>query len=220
VYTIGNINTDGNVVAAGSLSASSLTSPTITGAYVVASGSVSASSLVSPTITGGSGTTQTLVYKTTSGVGATGADHIFQVGNNGGTEAMRILNNGKVGIGTATPSEALTVNGNVLASNVTVSSDMKLKNIFETISSIDNINTIKYEWKDGRDDRVHIGYGAQEVERILPDAVYTDVEGLKAVNYDEVHTYKIMQLEQVVKELQRQNAELKKLISRKRRIRK
>lgn len=65
-------------------------------------GAVTATSIASPSITGGSGTTQSVTYKTTTGVGASGADHIFQVGNNGATEAMRITNGGNVGIGTGT----------------------------------------------------------------------------------------------------------------------
>lgn len=60
--------------------------------------------LTAPLLIGGTGTTSTLTYKTTSGVGVTGADHIFQVGNNGATEAMRIQNNGNIGIGTASPN--------------------------------------------------------------------------------------------------------------------
>src|SRR3990167_2137031 len=51
-------------------------------------------SLVTPTIIGGTGTTSDLNLKTTSGVGATGADMHFLVGNNGATEAMTILNSG------------------------------------------------------------------------------------------------------------------------------
>lgn len=62
-----------------------------------------ATSVTTPLLIGGSGTTQTLTYKTTTGVGAAGADHIFQVGNNGATEAMRILNSGFVGVGTNKP---------------------------------------------------------------------------------------------------------------------
>lgn len=68
-------------------------------------------SITSPLHIGGSGTTQTLTYKTTTGVGATGADHIFQVGNNGATEAMRIFNNGRVSIGTTLSGNQLTVAG-------------------------------------------------------------------------------------------------------------
>ena len=68
-------------------------------------GAIAAStSLTTPLLIGGSGTTQTLTHKTTTGIGAAGADHIFLVGNNGATEAMRILNSGNIGIGTAAPS--------------------------------------------------------------------------------------------------------------------
>lgn len=78
-------------------------------------------SLYSPLIVGGSGTTQTLTFKTTTGVGATGADMHFLVGNNGGTEAMTILNNGFVGINTITPSVALEVKDGVISINQTTS---------------------------------------------------------------------------------------------------
>lgn len=59
------------------------------------------------TLIGGTGATDDLVARTTSGVGATGADMVFQVGNNGATEAMRILNNGRVGVGAAAPGSQL-----------------------------------------------------------------------------------------------------------------
>lgn len=57
-----------------------------------------------PILIGGTGTTSTLTLRSTSGVGTTGADIIFQTGNNGATEAMRIANAGDISIGTATPA--------------------------------------------------------------------------------------------------------------------
>lgn len=68
-------------------------------------------STITPLIIGGSGTTQSLIYRTTTGVGTVGADHIFQTGTGGATEAMRILNSGFVGIGTNTPTATLHVSG-------------------------------------------------------------------------------------------------------------
>ncbi len=61
-----------------------------------------------PKIIGGTGATSTLTYQPTSGVGTTGADHIFLAGNNGATEAARITNAGFVGIG-RTPSYMLDI---------------------------------------------------------------------------------------------------------------
>jgi len=61
------------------------------------------------TIAGGTAVTDTLTLKPTTGVGTTGADIIFKVGNNGATEAMRLLNNGYFGVGTPSPTEPFTV---------------------------------------------------------------------------------------------------------------
>lgn len=63
------------------------------------------------TAIGGTGTTDGITIQTTSGVGAAGADIHFLVGNNGATEAMTILNNGNVGIGTDAPDKELHVSG-------------------------------------------------------------------------------------------------------------
>ena len=77
-----------------------------TGAFTTATASTS---LRTPLLIGGTTTTSPLTYQPTSGVGTTGADHIFKVGNNGATEAMRILNNGNLGIGTSTPTTSLEI---------------------------------------------------------------------------------------------------------------
>lgn len=72
-----------------------------------------------PSIAGGSSTTSTLQLRPTSGAGTTSADIVFQVGNNGATEAMRVTGNATVGIGTSAPSATFEVansSGNVPAS--------------------------------------------------------------------------------------------------------
>src|SRR3990167_3728113 len=77
-------------------------------------------SLTVPLVIGGTGTTSTLSLRSTSGVGAAGADIIFQVGNNGATEAMRILNSGNVGIGTTGPAANLEITGNAVISRAAI----------------------------------------------------------------------------------------------------
>lgn len=52
-------------------------------------------------ILGGTGITSSLTLQSTRGVGALTADIIFKVGNNGATEAFRVLNSGNIAIGRA-----------------------------------------------------------------------------------------------------------------------
>jgi hypothetical protein len=74
--------------------------------------------ITTPLIIGGTGTTSSLTYRTTTEVGTTNADHIFQVGNNGATEAMRILNSGNIGIGIASPLTKFQISdGNSIAAS-------------------------------------------------------------------------------------------------------
>lgn len=87
-----------------------------TGVLTFATAPTFTTSITDPLIIGGTGTASTLTYRTTSGAGATDA-HIWQIGNNGATEAMRIIASGNVGIGTTTPQYKLAVNGSLGALN-------------------------------------------------------------------------------------------------------
>lgn len=82
------------------------TSPTIATPTITTSATV-------PLVIGGTTTTSTLTLRATSGVGTTGSNIVFQVGNNGANEAMRVLDSGYVGIGTASPASPLDVAGTV-----------------------------------------------------------------------------------------------------------
>ena len=83
------------------------TSPTITTPTIATSATV-------PLVIGGTGTTSDLSLQTTSGVGATGADMHFLVGNNGATEAMTILNSGDIGVGNPNPVSLLSLRKDVV----------------------------------------------------------------------------------------------------------
>jgi hypothetical protein len=104
--TVTNLTGTASININGTVGATTAT----TGAFTTATASTS---VTTPLLIGGTTTTSPLTFKTTTGVGATGADHIFQVGNNGATEAMRILNNGNIGAGVSSPSVKLDVNGKI-----------------------------------------------------------------------------------------------------------
>ena len=86
-----------------------MTDETGTGALVFGTSPTFTTSAIAPLVIGGTTTTSPLALRSTSGVGAAGADIIFQTGNNGATEAMRVLNSGNVGIGTSAPDYKLKI---------------------------------------------------------------------------------------------------------------
>ena len=122
-FTVGVTSSELGLTAAGGLKIGSTTSAVSSVAGAVVIGDMTAAttvaigagklnagtSVTAPLVLGGTSTTQDLTLQTTSGIGASGADMHFLVGNNGATEAMTILNSGNVGIGTTTPDGLLHV---------------------------------------------------------------------------------------------------------------
>jgi hypothetical protein len=90
------------------------------------------------TISGGTAANSTLVLQgntASSGNTATNASIQFMVGDSGGTTAMTILNNGRVGIGTAAPTNSLTIpsTGNGVA-------------IYNTVDQTTNTESLNMQW--------------------------------------------------------------------------
>jgi len=102
ITTIGTIST-------GTVPASHVSAGTFgTGAYVIDT------SLTNPLLIGGTSTKSTLTFRTSSGNSTTNSDFIWQTGNNGATERMRMLNAGNLIIGGTTlvnTNELLSVQG-------------------------------------------------------------------------------------------------------------
>ncbi len=110
-------------------------------------------------------------------------------------ERMRIKSDGNVGLGTNSPTERLEVAGNVKATNVMVPSDARLKRDVTTLSNalavVSQLRGVSYRWKDsgeahGRDDRVHLGFIAQEIGAVLPEVVKQGGDGYYTVSYMEI----------------------------------
>lgn len=88
-----------------------------------------------------------------------------------------------------------------LSGSVNQSSDICLKENIKPIDAKDNLRLVEFTWKDTKEK----GYGAiaQEVEKYYPELVFGE-DGQKSVNYIGLHTIKIAQLENEIKELKKQ----------------
>jgi hypothetical protein len=134
-------------------------------------------------------------------------------------ERMRISGNGYVGIGTQSPQYLLDVAGQARINGTVYASDVRFKKILLPISnpldSVLKLAGVSYEWKTdeykeknfptGR----HIGFIAQEVEKVLPDVVSTAADGTKSVAYTEI----IPVLIEAIKEQQKRIEQLEKKLT-------
>jgi hypothetical protein len=96
----------------------------------------------------------------------------------------------RVGIGKTDPAYTLDVVGDIYASGDLVAfSDERKKTNIETIPNalekVLQLRGVTFDKIDG-DDRRHAGVIAQEVEKVLPEVVYTDKDGMKSVAYGNV----------------------------------
>ena len=113
------------------------------------------------------------------------------------TSAKHIFNVGNVGIGTTAPGYTLTVAGTAwVTSGAWSGSDARWKQNIQPIASSDALNKVMqlsgvtYNWnqldfpQNNFDSLTHLGFIAQEVEKIVPDLVTTGADGYKGVDYN------------------------------------
>ena len=111
---------------------------------------------------------------------------------NAGSFVAMGLGSTNVGVGTDNPMDKFQVgtsgDGTLARANKwDVFSDLRwktdLSKINDPFSKLKSISGYYYYWKDGKDQSRQIGVIAQEVEKVLPEAVSTDLEGYKSVEY-------------------------------------
>ena len=136
------------------------------------------------------------------------------------------FNGGDVGIGTSSPNYKLHVNGTIYASGVAgVLSDLRHKTdiidlSFDAMEIVNQLRPVSFEWKEPQDigmEGTQLGFIAQEVEEVLPEAVLTQdneeqTKGLKYNALIPVLTKAIQELEVQNKLLRDENNSLKKEI--------
>jgi hypothetical protein len=133
---------------------------------------------------------------------------------------MRILSNGRVGIGTATPDQLLSVNGDASKSgggSWQTFSDERLKKINGSydngLKAVMRLQPLRYEYKPDNAMGIkpvgeRIGVGAQAVQQVIPEAVTKNAEGYLMVNNDPI----IWTMLNAIKEQQKEIVELKRQI--------
>ena len=159
-----------------------------------------------------------------------GYDRLFSFGcGNGWSDwrnAMVILDNGNVGMGTSTPDYMLEVNGTIKANNVSEASDIRLKRdvtpLNNSLQKVLKLRGVNYYWKSEEEIKTvlgthekcqypetkQVGVIAQEVEEVVPEVVATDAKGFKSVDYSKL----VPVLIEAIKEQQNEIEELKKMV--------
>ncbi|MDX6406199.1 MAG: hypothetical protein QOH70_3654 [Blastocatellia bacterium] len=130
---------------------------------------------------------------------------------------MFMDSSGNVGIGTTAPDQKLSVNGDAdkTGGNTWLAfSDERLKHIKGNFTSglkaVMQLQPIRYEYlKDNalglKSNGEHIGFGAQAVQKVIPEAVTKNSEGYLMVNGDPI----LWTMLNAIKEQQKEIAELK-----------
>ncbi len=144
--------------------------------------------------------------------------------------------NGNMGLGILpTSTLKLIVNGNVGAVTYLNLSDARYKKnilpIQNALATLSQLHAKTYNWnqtdfpKNNFDDKLQMGFIAQEVEKVLPAIVSTDADGYKAVNYIQVipllvqgmqeQQIKINEQEERTNKLEKELADIKKMLLQK-----
>ncbi len=167
------------------------------------------------TTTGQTGTDNGIVITSTRAAGKI----VFETNNGGTSERMRINNNGNVGIGTASPSQRLTVfNGTTTGTYTTTgwlhSSDARLKTnvvkVENALGLVNQLNGVYYNWSNNLESGRQLGFLAQDVQKVVPEVVM-GVEGdvTKGETLSMAYQNLVPVLVEAIKDQQKQIDELK-----------
>lgn len=157
-------------------------------------------------------------------VSANQATEYLRLGYFNGTSLKNVFfdvsNTGRVGIGTTAPDQTLSVNGDaskVGGGSWQTFSDERLKVIkgqFRTgLNAVMQLRPLRYEYRRDnpvgiKSDREYIGFSAQAVQKVIPEAVNANAAGYLMVNSDPI----LWSMVNAIQEQQRQIEELKKEI--------
>src|SRR6185312_12675726 len=132
----------------------------------------------------------------------------------GGAARVSVNSSGNMGIGTTAPTDLLSVNGNASkpgGGSWAVFSDERLKNIKGNFTSglkaVMQLQPLRYEYKPtnalGLNSKgEHIGFGAQALQKVIPEAVSSTDSGYLQVNNDPIIWTMLNAIKEQQKEIQ------------------
>lgn len=142
---------------------------------------------------------------------------------NTGNDILTILATGEIGIETTSPDNTLTVNGSADkpgGGSWGTFSDRRLKTIHGSyhagLSQILQLNPVRYRYRQEnplgiRDNEEHVGLVAQEVQKVIPEAVTSNSQGYLLVNNDPIVWSMLNAIKQQQQQIKRQQTTMAKL---------
>lgn len=149
-----------------------------------------------------------------SGIGYNGVSNCLEFGS--ATFANGVLEWANV------DSDTWKFRGNILATGgITFYSQRSLKNVIDerglSLSELSTIKPTRYTWKDNRDNRLHIGGIADDIQQVLPEVVYKTGDNVLTMDYGNAAfaiasslIKPVIDHERRIEMLERENKELKK----------
>ena len=139
------------------------------------------------------------------------------------TERVRVEAGGNVGIGTAAPTDTLSVSGTASKTGGgawAVFSDERLKNIkgrfTSGLNAVMQLQPIRYEYKPGNPLNLdskgeYVGFGAQALQKIIPEAVVRNGNGYLQVNNDPIIWTMLNAIQEQQKEIEELRGQVRRL---------
>lgn len=138
-----------------------------------------------------------------------------------GTEMLDVNGNARfraVASGTYSAPLNITSNGTLTTSTSDISMKKNILSIEDGLGKVLKMNGVYFSWKNDPSDSRKVGFIAQEMEKILPEVVFTNpVDGLKGINYSEITAVlaqAIKEQQQQISKQQKEIDELKAIVSR------
>jgi hypothetical protein len=156
-------------------------------------------------------------------VGSSSANARFRIFSTGELAGLTILENGNVGLGTATPTVRLHVSGDIIANSVAGTSDRRFKTnihpVDNALAKVKALQGVYFNWnqKDFPEkdfgSQNELGLIAQEVEKVVPEIVSKDKskEEYRSVKYDKLVALLVEAMKEQQKQIEQLQLKVKQL---------